>query len=310
MVLLQKAEINMAKVLELAVLFPGPLAGRLLLEQGFEVVKVEPPGGDPIRRISPTLYKVLNEGKRVVHIDLKGDAEEVRRLAEEADAVLTTFRPSTAERYGVSYRRLAEARPDLIYVAIVGYGGDEYPRDHPSHDINFAALAGAVGPCPPYVQAVDVAAGLLAALTITAMAARGARGYVEIPMSRAAALVNILNLSLRRDGKPLVLSGDYPFYTVYRCRGGRVALGAVEPKFWERFCRAVGREDLIPRRLDPAAREEVEEVLAGMDCGALEELAKREEIPLTPVYDIDRALAIFPPEALFNGVQPRSERTR
>jgi crotonobetainyl-CoA:carnitine CoA-transferase CaiB-like acyl-CoA transferase len=54
--------------------------------------------------------------------------------------VLTTFRPSTAERYGISYRRLAEAKPDLIYVAIVGYGGEEYPRDHPSHDTNFAAL--------------------------------------------------------------------------------------------------------------------------------------------------------------------------
>jgi ferritin len=287
------------RVLELSTLFPGPLAGRLLLQLGFEVVKVEPPAGDPIRQVSPTLYKVLNEGKEIIYIDLKDGAEKVRRLAEEVDAVLTTFRPSTAERYGISYRRLAEAKPDLIYVAIVGYGGEEYPRDHPSHDINFAALAGAVGPCPPYVQAVDVVAGLLAALTITAMAAKGEGGYVEIPMSRAAALVNILNLSLRRDGKPLLLSGDYPFYTVYRCRGGRVALGAVEPKFWERFCRAIGREDLIPRQLDPTAREEVEKALAEMDCNALEELVKREEIPLTPVYDIDKALTIFELDNLF-----------
>jgi ferritin len=287
------------RVLELSTLFPGPLAGRLLLQLGFEVVKVEPPAGDPIRQVSPTLYKVLNEGKEIISIDLKDGAEKVRRLAEEVDAVLTTFRPSTAERYGISYRRLAEAKPDLIYVAIVGYRGEEYPRDHPSHDINFAALAGAVGPCPPYVQAVDVVAGLLAALTITAMAAKGEGGYVEIPMSRAAALVNILNLSLRRDGKPLLLSGDYPFYTVYRCRGGRVALGAVEPKFWERFCRAIGREDLIPRQLDPTAREEVEKVLSEMDCNALEDLAKREEIPLTPVYDIDKALTIFELDNLF-----------
>jgi crotonobetainyl-CoA:carnitine CoA-transferase CaiB-like acyl-CoA transferase len=209
------------RVLELSTLFPGPLAGRLLLQLGFEVVKVEPPAGDPTRQVSPTLYKVLNEGKEIIYIDLKDSAEKVRRLAEEVDAVLSTFKPSTAERYGISYRKLAEAKPDLIYVAVMGYRGDEYPRDHPSHDINFAALAGAVGPCPPYVQAVDVVAGLLAALTITAMAARGERGYVEIPMSRAAALVNILNLSLRRDGKPLLLSGDYPFYTVYRYRGGR-----------------------------------------------------------------------------------------
>ena len=220
-------------------------------------------------------------------------------MLRDVDAVLTTFRPSTAEKYGISYRRLAEVRPSLIYVAIVGYGSDEYLRDHPSHDINFAALAGTVGPRPPYVHAVDVVAGLLAALTITAMAARGERGYVEIPMSRAAALVNILNLSLGRDGKPLLLSGDYPFYTVYRYRGGRVALGAVEPKFWERFCRAIGREDLIPRQLDPTAREDVEKALAEMDCNALEELAKREEIPLTPVYDIDKALTIFELDDLF-----------
>ncbi len=287
------------RVLELATLFPGPLAGRFLLSLGFNVVKVEPPGGDPMRRLSPTLYRALNEGKHIVYLDLQKESKGVYEMLRDADAVLTTFRPSTAEKYGISYRRLAEVRPGLIYVAIVGYGGDEYPRDHPSHDINFAALAGAIGPCPPYVQAVDVAAGLLAALTITGMAARGERGYVEIPMSRVAALINILNLSLRRDGKSLLLSGDYPFYTVYRCRGGRAALGAVEPKFWERFCRAIGREDLIPRQLDPTAREEVEKVLSEMDCNALEELAKREEIPLTPVYDIDKALMIFELDKLF-----------
>jgi len=287
------------RVLELATLFPGPLAGRFLLSLGFKVVKVEPPGGDPMRGLSPTLYRALNEGKHVVYLDLQKESKGIYEMLRDVDAVLTTFRPSTAEKYGISYRRLAEVRPGLIYVAIVGYGGDEYLRDHPSHDVNFAALAGAVGPCPPYVQAVDVVAGLLAALTITAMAAKGEGGYVEIPMSRAAALINILNLSLRRDGKPLLLSGDYPFYTVYRCRGGRVALGAVEPKFWERFCRAIGREDLIPRQLDPTAREEVEKVLSEMDCNTLEDLAKREEIPLTPVYDIDKALTIFELDNLF-----------
>jgi crotonobetainyl-CoA:carnitine CoA-transferase CaiB-like acyl-CoA transferase len=287
------------RVLELATLFPGPLAGRFLLSLGFKVVKVEPPGGDPMRGLSPTLYRALNEGKHVVYLDLQKESKGIYEMLRDVDAVLTTFRPSTAEKYGISYRRLAEVRPGLIYVAIVGYGGDEYPKDHPSHDINFAALAGAVGPCPPYVQAVDVAAGLLTALTIMGMAARGEGGYVEIPMSRVAALINILNLSLRRDGKPLLLSGDYPFYTVYRCRGGRAAIGAVEPKFWERFCRAIGREDLIPRQLDPTARKEVEKVLSEMDCNALEDLAKREEIPLTPVYDIDKALTIFELDNLF-----------
>ncbi len=78
-----------------------------------------------------------------------------------------------------------------------------------------------------------------------------------------------------------------------------MAVGAVKPKFWERFCRAIGREDLIPRQLDPTAREEVEKSLAEMDCNVLEELAKREEIPLTPVYDIDKALTMFELDHLF-----------
>jgi len=59
------------RVLELSTLFPGPLAGRLLLQLGFEVVKVEPPAGDPIRQVPPTLYKVLNEEKEIIYIDLK-----------------------------------------------------------------------------------------------------------------------------------------------------------------------------------------------------------------------------------------------
>jgi len=219
-------------------------------------------------------------------------------MLRDVDAVLTTFRPSTAEKYGISYRRLAEVRPSLIYVAIVGYGSDEYLRDHPSHDINFAALAGTVGPRPPYVHAVDVVAGLLAALTITAMAAKGEGGYVENPMSRAAALVNILNLSLRRDEKPLLLSGDYPLLHCAPLQRG-AALGAAEPKFWERFCRAIEREDLIPRQLDPTAREEVQKVLSEIDCNAFENLVKREEILLTPVYDIDKALIIFELDNLF-----------
>ncbi len=73
----------------------------------------------------------------------------------------------------------------------------------------------------------------------------------------------------------------------------------MEPKFWERFCRAIGREDLIPRQLDPTAKEEVEKVLSEIDCNALEDLAKKKEISLTPVYDIDKALMIFELDKLF-----------
>jgi hypothetical protein len=79
------------RVLKLSTLFPGPLAGRTLLQLGFEVVKVEPPAGDPIRQVLPTLYKVLNEGKEIIYYSIKNGTKKVRRLAEEVDAVLTTL---------------------------------------------------------------------------------------------------------------------------------------------------------------------------------------------------------------------------
>ncbi|MGK0550338.1 MAG: CoA transferase, partial [Pyrobaculum sp.] len=78
----------MAVVLEIAQLYPGPLAGRLLREWGFRVVKVEPPGGDPLRRLSPTLYQWLNEGKEVVYLDL--------RLAEDRGRVLDLAKAARA----------------------------------------------------------------------------------------------------------------------------------------------------------------------------------------------------------------------
>jgi hypothetical protein len=68
------------RVLELATLFPGPLAGRFLLSLGFKVVKVEPPGGDPMRGLSPTLYRALNEGKHVVYLDLQKESKSIYEM--------------------------------------------------------------------------------------------------------------------------------------------------------------------------------------------------------------------------------------
>ncbi|AAL64216.1 MULTISPECIES: CoA transferase [Pyrobaculum] len=295
------------RVIELAWHYPGPLAGRLLATWGFDVVKVEPPGGDPVKRLSPTLYQWLNEGKAVVYLDLRQeeDRERLFDLVKGARAVLSSFRRTTAKRLGISYEALKDANPNILYVAIVGY----LKKDSPGHDINFAGLAGLIRDAPPIPQSVDVATGLLAAFIIAAAVAAGRRGYVEVSMEGVAYLLNLLNFALLKDTGDLPLSGKYPFYTTYECAGGRVALGAVEEKFWRRFCEMLGREDLINRMYDVSAVNEVKKEVIKRRCDDLIALAEKYDVPLTPVRDISEAGAVLPAiDILLGGVKGLRDR--
>lgn len=280
------------KVIELAWHYPGPLAGRLLAEWGFDIIKVEPPGGDPVKRLSPTFYQWLNEGKTVVYLDLRQleDRKRLFDLVRGARAVISSFRRVTAERFGISYGALREVNPDILYVAIVGY----INRDSPGHDINFAGLAGLIRDTPPIPQCVDVATGLLAAFVIAATIATRRRGYVEVSMEGVAYLLNLLNFALLKDTGNLPLSGVYPFYNIYKCIGGSIALGAVEDKFWRRFCEMLGREDLVGRMYDHSAVDEVRKEMVKRRCDDLIALAEKYDVPLTPVRNISEAGAMLP----------------
>jgi CoA:oxalate CoA-transferase len=114
----------------------GPLATMLLADQGADVVKVEPPSGDPIRQIgsgSPGLsayFANLNRNKRSLVVDLKTDAGVgiVRHLAAQADVFVENFRPGVADRLGVGATALRAAHPQLVYLAISGFGTAVAPR--------------------------------------------------------------------------------------------------------------------------------------------------------------------------------------
>lgn len=288
-------------MIELAQLYPGPLAGRLLADWGFKVVKVEPPGGDPMRSYVPSLYELLNSGKEVVVLDLRTEEgrEELLELARGARAALTSFRRGAAERLGASYERLKSVNERLIYVAITGY----VDSDAPGHDINFAATAGLLADGPLIPQCVDVASGIMAAFIIAASTAAGRSGYFEVPMESVAYMLNLLNFMQLRDRGDAYLTGRYPFYNVYDCAGGRVALGAVEEKFWRRFCELIGRSDLAERALDPSAVGEVERVVSRVPCSDLLGRAAQLDVPLSPVLDLREASARFESRLrpLFNG---------
>src|ERR1043165_7514062 len=107
------------RVLDLTVWRPGPYATQLLAEQGADVLKVEPPGGDPMRSM-PDLYDILGAHKRSIVLDLKSDAGRARclELAADAEVFVESYRPGVADRLGVGYDAVAAVNPQIVYCSI------------------------------------------------------------------------------------------------------------------------------------------------------------------------------------------------
>jgi len=137
-------------VLDFTTLLPGPLAALMLVESGAEVVKVERPGGEDMRRFPPMLdgesavFAMLNRGKKVLTLDLKdeGDRAKLLPVLARADILIEQFRPGVMARLGLGYDELRTLNPRLIYCSISGYGQDG-PRVHEAgHDINYIGNTG------------------------------------------------------------------------------------------------------------------------------------------------------------------------
>jgi crotonobetainyl-CoA:carnitine CoA-transferase CaiB-like acyl-CoA transferase len=245
------------RVLDFAQLLPGPACAERLAWLGADVVKVEPPAGDPLRTLyGGALWEQYNRGKRSVVLDLKDERDRRRalELAVDADVVVEGFRPGVAARLGVGYEAIREVRPDIVYCSIVGFPPG-HPHEHePSHDLIFLAESGALGapgswnsrnaaPTRPLVPIGDLFAAdaavqaILAALIRRMTGGQGAR----ITISLLDAVRHAV--ACRRpsgDGAPAYLD---PANDVYPAGDGRlVAVAAVEIKFWDALCGALDLE--------------------------------------------------------------------
>src|SRR5438874_800242 len=226
------------RVLDLSIWRPGPYATQLLVELGADVVKVEPPGGDPMR-VFPTLFAVLNAGKRAVAVDLKdaaGRAAVLERTAS-ADVVVEGFRPGVVDRLGVGEDAVRAGNPSVVYCSVSGYGQDGPLRLLPGHDLNYQAWAGVVEPRPgddtPVVgrpPIADLAGGCYAALAICAAVVRRLRRdegeRIDVSMTDILATwTGALPPLTLPDGRSL---GELPGYgTFATADGGWIALGVL-----------------------------------------------------------------------------------
>jgi alpha-methylacyl-CoA racemase len=315
------------RVLDLSRLLPGGFCSLLLADFGAEVLKVEDTGmGDYIRWSPPfhegaddsaksALFLALNRGKRSIRLDLKSDGgrEVLLRLAREHDVLLESFRPGVMDRLGVGYERLRGENPGLVYCAITGYGQDGPYTARSGHDMNYLGLGGLLGltgdaggpPVQSAGQIADIgggsmmaAFGILAALRERDRSGEGQLVDVSMFDGSLAWLGMVAAAHLASGGPPprrgdLELAGRLICYRPYACSDGWVTLGALEPKFWQAWCRGVGREDLIEKQFERPGSEahaEVERIFLSRTRAEWHEFAERHDCCLEPVLELDEAL--------------------
>jgi alpha-methylacyl-CoA racemase len=271
------------------------------------------------------LFLALNRNKRSIRLDLKRDEgrEALLRLVAEHDVVLESFRPGVLERLGVGYERMREVNPGIVYCAISGYGQSGPKRDASGHDMNYLGLVGLLGltgeRSGPPVQAAGqiadlgggalmAAFGILAALRerdgiparpSSAHPGSGEGQLVDVSMADGAlswlAMVAAAHFA---DGNTphrgeLLLAGSVICYRPYECADGWVTLGALEPKFWQAWCRGVEREDLIERQFEAPcsdAHTQVVEIFKTRTRAQWAQFAREHDCCLEPVLDLDEAL--------------------
>lgn len=249
------------RVLDVTYYVPGPYAGTRLAGLGAEVIKIEPPSGDPARSMGGGLvHKANNKGKSIVYIDLKTEAghKEMMELVKGADVLLETFRPGVMEKLGLDYTSLKPVKPDLVYCSLSGYGQNGPLAQLGSHDLNYLALSGALEqmsdasgrPVHPANTFADYTGGLLASEQITAALLKkfriGEGTYLDIALSEVMAEFQgnhdiYHDAGVSDKGIPEI-GGCRISYAIYETKDGRfVTLGALEEKFWHNFCKLAGK---------------------------------------------------------------------
>ena len=258
-------------VLELGQIYNGPYCGLLLAHHGAEVIKVEAPQGDVLRRMDRSPggasypFLMLNANKRGVRIDLKQPAgvELLLRLAAGADVLVENFAAGVADRLGVGADAVRARNPRLVYASGSGFGSSGPYVGYPAMDFTIQALVGAMSitgyPEQPPVKcgptfidmlgAVHLFAGILLALGERERSGCGQR--VEVAMFDAAvpALLSFLapyyelQREMSRSGNRHVVGGATP-YNNFPCVDGYVAILCVSDQHWLDLCEAMARPDL------------------------------------------------------------------
>lgn len=257
------------RVIEFAGIGPAPHACMMLSDLGAEVVRVERPGTRAAEGDEHTV-----RGRRITQADLKSetDKKHVFDLLQHADVIVEGYRPGVMERLGMSPEEVWEVNSGLVYARMTGWGQDGPLAERAGHDINYISLTGALHaigarnhPLPPLNLVGDygggsmmLVIGVLAALLERATTGRGQVvdaamvDGVSVLMQQIYELFSLGRWTTARESN--WLDGGAPYYRTYACSDGEfMAVGALEPQFYELFIEGLGFEHAsLPDRNDEA----------------------------------------------------------
>lgn len=311
------------RVLDLSQVLPGGLCTQILADLGADVIKIENPnGGDGFRKSPPLMngtgsfFLVINRNKRSMTLNMHEEEGRaiLRSMIPGADVLVENFRPGTMGRWGLGYEAVRHINPRLVYCSLSGFGQDGPYSQKPAHDLNILAISGILDllgergrlPIVPAIQIAGAGGALHAALGILASLLRrqacGSGQYLDVSLLDGLSpfLGLIMSEFAVRGAAPgrgeARVGGGYACYHVYETKDRRcIALGCLEEKFWESFCRAIGREDLVDDLLAPLDRQG--EMIAELKAVFLQrtrlewmELLDRFDVCFSAVNSLDEVL--------------------
>jgi alpha-methylacyl-CoA racemase len=297
------------RILDLTRLAPGPYCTMLLADMGADVIVVGGGAGSlPIA--------ALARGKRFIEIDLKSAEGKLafEGLVLQSDILIEGYRPGVMDRLGFGYDALQEINPRLIYCALTGYGQSGPMAQEAGHDLNYAALAGAIGafgpkddvPSFPLNLLADFAGGSLFAtigiLQALIMRDRTNRGqYIDAAMVDGC--ISLMAMHYPDWGQPVLqgpgdglVAGNAPFYRCYRCTDGKfIAVAALEQRFFDNLWQGLDLAEPLPNHLDrstwSSTTETFTRIFATRSRDEWSELFQNKDACVTPILDPLEALA-------------------
>jgi crotonobetainyl-CoA:carnitine CoA-transferase CaiB-like acyl-CoA transferase len=247
-------------ILDCSSLLPGPFVGKLLALRGARVIKIENPSYPDRAKTMGSYYSDLNDLKEIVSLDLchSEDIPKFHQWVRQADGLIEGFRPSTKKKLGLDAETLHRVNPKLSIVSLVGYPENGPWKDRAGHDLNFSAVTGCVSlfrempalPLADLFSAFNGAFALTAAMDAVARGKPGTRVVVSMTDTLKTAQSNLIREYQDHGVVPSpegnLFSGKFPCYRLYSAKDGRrIAVGAIEAKFWKKVCEILELPHLI-----------------------------------------------------------------